>query len=109
MWLFSEHTFMYRNETVLLMNPLLLLLAFVLRGTVARGRRVRTVLALSAMVALLSVLAAILHVAPGMGQQNPELVVLALAPNLALWAGIRMILTSGNAPAAQKGGEILEG
>jgi hypothetical protein len=95
MWLFSEHTFMYNNETVLLLNPLLLPLVFLLRGAVARGSRARATMALCSAVAGLSAVAVIMHVVPGMGQENPELVLLALAPNLALWVGTGMILSRG--------------
>jgi hypothetical protein len=104
MWLFTKHTFMYWNETVLLLNPMHLALAFLLPGLSRGARRSRVVLALVAALSVMSILATLSHFIPGLGQRNEEMVVLALAPNLALFGGVMVLLRSRLAtPRAETG------
>ena len=84
MWLFTGHTFMYVNDNVLLMNPLHLVLAALLPRAMFKGRARRAVVLTTALIATLSIVGALLHFIPGLGQENPEFIVLAAGANVAL-------------------------
>jgi hypothetical protein len=91
MWLFTGHTFMYRNETLMLAGPLNLVVAFLLLGARGNADRALMVFKVATVVAIASLLAALLHILPGLGQQNPEMIVLALPANLALPVSILLL------------------
>jgi hypothetical protein len=91
MWLFTKHTFMHWNQTVLLLNPLALAAAVYIPRAAIRSTWARRDLILAALVAITAVVAVLLHFMPGMGQRNEELIVLAVAPGLALFAGVLLI------------------
>ncbi len=91
MWLFTHHTFMHYNETILLLNPLHLALAVLLPGAVLRTKRVRGATTLVRAIVALSLIGLVAHVVPGLGQANPEILALAIPANLALLAGVMQI------------------
>jgi hypothetical protein len=86
-WLFTDHSFWYRNLNLLQLNPLFLpaFLAFVLflfRGTYPRwARQVAVLLGTIAGVGLL------MHILPVAGQANGEILALTLPLNGALALG----------------------
>jgi hypothetical protein len=89
MWLFSLHTFMHMNETVMLMGPLHLILAVLLPASVRRSFRIEAALIIAGAIVALSTLAAVLHLIPGLGQANQDMINLTVWPNLALFFGLR--------------------
>jgi hypothetical protein len=92
MWLFTGHTFMYENETTMLLTPLHLVLPFFLGAAVVRARRQGAARGIVIAIALLSIVALTLWIVPGLGQRNAEMIALAVPLNLALAAGLEMIL-----------------
>jgi hypothetical protein len=91
MWLFTKHTFMYQNETILMLNPLLIVFAGFVPAAVRRGEGGSIFRALLFCVTALTAVAALLFVLPGMGQDNFEMIAVAVPANLALFAGFRLL------------------
>jgi hypothetical protein len=94
----TRHVFMARNENLLLVNPLLLVLAVALPLALLlrRGPLVRLAARTGAAVALLSSLAFLLKALPWFDQRNFELIALFLPANLALaWAAARLAARAG--------------
>ena len=86
-WLFTDHIFWYANFNLFQINPFFFPLPvafflFFLRGSLPLwGRNLALVLG------LVSVLGLALQLLPGLGQENGEILALALPLNLALWVG----------------------
>lgn len=90
-WTATRHVFWARNENLLQLSPLLLLVALTL-PFVGRGGAVRTIaIRAAAAVAALSVLGLALKLLPTLGQVNGEIIALVLPANLALAWGVRRV------------------
>jgi hypothetical protein len=89
----TRHVFMGRNENLLLVNPLLLVLAALIPvALLARGAAAARLAArLAAAVAVLSVLALLVKALPWFDQRNVELIGLFLPPNVALAWGLARV------------------
>lgn len=89
-WTVTDHTFMYRNENLLQLSPLSLLLVPLLPRLVRRGRSpLAPRIALA--VALLAVLGFVLQALPGFFQTNGEIIALALPVHAGIAAGAWML------------------
>lgn len=86
-WALTDHIFMYRNENLLQLSPLSLLLAVMLPGLFLSGRRSKLVWRLSAAIAALSILGFALQGLPAFDQANGQIIALALPAHLGVaWA-----------------------
>ena len=87
-WTSTSHVFMYRNENLLQLNPLpLVLLVVVMAAAVARrGGKAGGIVA--AVIAGLSVSGFLLQALPAFDQPNGEIIALALPPHLAVAASL---------------------
>lgn len=90
-WTVTDHTFMYRNENLLQLSPLSLLLAAVLPTYVRRGRAGAIALATSAIIALLAVLGFALQLLPSFDQGNGEIIALVLPGQLVVAWGVWLL------------------
>ena len=87
LWGVTDHHFAYRNETLLLFNPLWLILAFFVPMTAVKGRLSQTTRWLTFVLAMFGVVALLLHVTGLSREANGAIIALALPPTLALaWA-----------------------
>jgi hypothetical protein len=87
LWGATDHHFAYRNENLLLFNPLWLLLAVFAPMTAVKGRLSRTTRGLTFLLAGLGLVALLLHVTGLSREANGAIIALALPPMLALaWA-----------------------
>jgi hypothetical protein len=87
LWGATDHHFAHRNETLLLFNPLWLLLAVFAPMTAVKGRLSRTTRVLTFLLAGLGLVALLLHVTGLSREANGAIIALALPPMLALaWA-----------------------
>jgi len=86
-WLFTRHIFWFRNENLLLVNPLALWLAVVTILSITRPRMTRQAAILAGIVAGSALAALVLWAIPGMRQDNLPLILLFLPPQLAIAAG----------------------
>jgi hypothetical protein len=91
----TRHTYMGRNENLLAVNPLalvllvLLLVAVGVRRPEARGRWRRRASAVALVLAALTVLGALLTAVPSLGQRSTELFALLVPVHLAIWWALR--------------------
>ena len=92
-WALTDHVFMYRNENLLQLNPLSVLLAIMLPGLLTNARRADAVWRLSAAIAALSILGLAVQALPGFDQTNGEIIALALPAHLGV-ACVAYILAS---------------
>lgn len=86
-WLFTQHIFMHYNETMLQLTPLSLALALLVPFAVRRSASDRTlratkIVALAVLAA--SALGLVLHLIPGLGQANGEMIAFALPLHAAI-------------------------
>ena len=87
LWGATDHHFAYRNETLLLFNPLWLVLAVFAPMTAVKGRLSQTTRALTFLLAGLGVVALLLHLVGLSHEANGAIIAFALPPMLALaWA-----------------------
>ena len=87
LWGATDHHFAFRNENLLLFNPLWLVLAVFAPMTAVKGRLSRTTRGLSSLVVVLGLLALLMHLIGISRQANGAVIALALPPMLALaWA-----------------------
>jgi hypothetical protein len=85
-WVATQHVFWARNQNLLLLTPLCLLLVVLTPAWLLRGRAKRLTRVSAGLVALLGLFAALLALIPG-GQRNGAIVALLLPVHLALaWA-----------------------
>jgi uncharacterized protein DUF4105 len=89
-WTATLHIFWKRNENLFQFEPLALLVAFVVPVLLLRGRRSRVAATLTATVAAIALLGAVLQLLPGIDQVNADIVALALPIWLGLAAAVRM-------------------
>jgi len=87
-WATTQHVFWYRNENLLLFNPLSLWLALLLVLSLRNPRWLRPAAVTSVLVALLSAVGLILHGIPGAGQNSLALVWLVLPAHFAIAFGL---------------------
>jgi hypothetical protein len=105
-WMLTDHFFMYRNENLLQLSPLSLLLVPLLISLALGGRRSTLTWRISAFVAAMSLVGLLLQLAPGLDQTNGEVIVLALPVHLGVAWGTRLLararhsLASGVDPVA---------
>jgi hypothetical protein len=88
-WTSTRHVFWFRNENLLLLNPLSLWLAVVALVSMRRPKYTRATAILAITVATLSCLALLLKALPGFTQDNIALILLLLPPQLAIAVGLR--------------------
>ena len=87
LWAATDHHFAYRNENLLLFNPLWLLLVVFAPMTAVKGRLSRTTRRLTFFLVGLGVVALLLHVIGLSRQANGAIIAFALPPMLVLaWA-----------------------
>lgn len=84
LWAVTDHTFAYRNENLLLFNPLWLVLAVLAPMTAVKGRLSRSTRWLTFLLVALALLALLLHVVRLSREGNGDIIALALPPMLAL-------------------------
>jgi uncharacterized protein DUF4105 len=84
LWTVTDHTFAYRNENLLLFNPLWLVLVALAPMTAVKGRLSRTTRWLTFLLAALAVIALLLHLVRLSREANGAIIALALPPILAL-------------------------
>jgi hypothetical protein len=87
-WTSTRHVFWYRNENLLLLNPISLWLALLVPLSAARSRFRRSAGVLAVVVALIAALALIAKALPG-SQQNAALALLVLPIHFAVAYGLR--------------------
>jgi hypothetical protein len=99
LWALTDHYPTYRNENVLQMNALSLVLLVLIPLAVYRGRAGQHAVRLAFLTALLSLLGFVLQVLPWLDQVNGEIIGLALPIHIGLAWSLAVL---GNYPA---GGE----
>jgi hypothetical protein len=99
-WTATQHVFMYRNENVLQLNPLPLLLAVLVPIALYRAGAGRAARGASAAVAALAALGLLLKAVPLFDQRNWEIIALALPVHVALALAVRRATTVRNAAAS---------
>jgi len=88
LWAFTDHTATYRNENVLQVEPLSLVLAGLLvAAAFGRGQRRARLLAL--VIAAFAAVGFVIQVLPGLDQANGQIIGLALPIHLALGLSLR--------------------
>jgi cytochrome bd-type quinol oxidase subunit 2 len=89
-WTTTQHVFWYRNENLLLLNPLALWLAVLAVMSLRRDRWTRPAAITAVLVAMLSAVALIVKGLPGEGfpQHNLPIILLFLPPHFALAFGL---------------------
>lgn len=100
-WTSTRHVFWFRNENLLLLNPLSAWLAVAIVVSLGKERFSRAVAQLAAVIAALSVVALAVKVIPGFTQNNLALILLVLPPNVAIALGLRRsapALVAGTTP-----------
>jgi len=87
--LFTDHIWMYRNENVLQLSPVSLILAGLLPLALLRARPSPLALKLAGVVLGLSVLGFVLQALPGLDQGNGEVIALALPIHWGTYLALR--------------------
>lgn len=87
-WTSTGHVFWYRNENLLLANPLALLLSVAALVSIWKPRLARGASVASMITAALAVVALAMKALPGAGQDNLPLILLLLPPHLAIALGL---------------------
>jgi hypothetical protein len=83
-WVATQHTFWYRNENLLLVNPLSLFLAGLAPLSLWKPRFLRPAAIVAALIALFAALALMLKGLPWFHQHNLELIALMLPAHFAV-------------------------
>jgi uncharacterized protein DUF4105 len=101
LWVFTDHLYSYRNENLFQLNPLSLVLAVALAGSMWRRRSGGSALSRFAVttariVAGLSLLGFVLQLLPALDQVNGS----AIALSLPLHIGVLALLTAIESPAS---------
>jgi hypothetical protein len=90
LWTVTDHSFAYRNENLLLFNPLWLVLAVLAPMTAVKGGLSRTTRWLTLLLAGLALIALLLHIVRLSHEGNGAIIALAQPPILALaWSVYR--------------------
>ncbi|HEU4631468.1 MAG TPA: hypothetical protein VFS08_17070, partial [Gemmatimonadaceae bacterium] len=90
-WTATDHTFMYRNENLLQLSPLSLILVVALPRYVLRGRSAGTAWVVTVAAAVLAALGFALQLLPQFYQVNGEIIALALPTQLGLATGVWLL------------------
>jgi hypothetical protein len=96
-WVATRHDFWARNENLLVLSPLSLLLVFVIPTAVLVGRSVRRARIVGCVIAAMALAAFALSVTPG-GQESREIVMLLLPAHLAVALTLLLFLTRRDEP-----------
>jgi hypothetical protein len=96
-WTSTRHVFWFRNENLLLVNPLSLWFAATVVVSMRRPRYARATATLAITVAALGCVALLLKALPGFTQDNIPLILLLLPPHVAIALGLWR-RTASNAP-----------
>ena len=96
-WLATKHDFWARNENLLVLSPLSLLLLFFIPTAVLVGRSVRRARIVGCLVAAMALAALALSLAPG-GQQSRAVVMLLFPTHLALALALLLSLSRRDQP-----------
>jgi hypothetical protein len=99
-WMLTDHFFMYRNENLLQLSPLSLVLVPLLISLGLGGRRSMLAWRVSAIVAAMSLVGLLLQLAPGVDQTNGEVIALALPVHLGVAWGTRLLAMARHSVAA---------
>lgn len=102
--LFTDHHFMYRNESVLQASPLSLAVLLLLPLALHRGKGLPLLMRLAWAVVGLSVLGILLKPLPGFSQENTIFVLLALPAHVGLALGMSRLAGSAPPAGGQAGG-----
>lgn len=93
-WMFTRHEYWFRNENLLLMNPLSLFLAALVLPGVWRPRIARGAAITATIVAGAAALGLVLKVLPAFDQDNLALISLLLPAHLAIAFGLHRVARS---------------
>lgn len=83
-WLITQHVFWYRNENLLLVNPLSLWLAVLVPLSIWRPRFLRPATILAFVIGGLAALALLVKPIPGFAQDNIPIILLLVPPHAAI-------------------------
>ena len=84
LWGFTDHLYSYRNENILQLNPVSLVVAATLIALLWRKTPSRLAIASGALVAALSIGGFLVQILPGFDQVNGDVIALALPLHLAV-------------------------
>lgn len=87
-WLTTRHVFWFRNENLLLLNPLALFLAVLIPMSMRRARWLRPAAICAVILAMLGALALALKGVPGFSQNNVPMILLLLPVHFAVAYGL---------------------
>ena len=103
-WMITQHVFWFRNENLLVANPLSLWLAVLLIASIWRPRLTRAAFIVALICAALGVLALLGKVTNILPQDNAPLILMLLPPHLAtaygMWRASRSALPPAVAPVS---------
>ena len=99
-WMATQHTFWYRNENLLLVNPLSLALAILAPLSLSRPRFARPAAIVAVLVAMLAAVALMLKGLPWLDQHTLEIIALLLPAHFAVAYHFWRRAAGGAAPAA---------
>lgn len=103
LWGFTDHLYSYRNENVLQLNPLSLIVAFLLIRLMWKRRRTggagdaRTAFRGAAVVAALSIAGFVMQILPGLDQVNGDVIALALPLHLGVLVALLALSSQSSA------------
>lgn len=101
LWIFTDHLYSYRNENLFQLNPLSLILAFMLILTAVRIRKTKTpspaTIRWARIVAGLAVLGFVAQLFPFMNQVNGDVIALALPLHIGVLAMLGAMETRSDA------------
>ena len=87
-WTSTRHVFWFRNENLLLFNPLSVWLAVAAVLSLRNARYSKGTAQVAAVVAATSVVALVAKAIPGFTQNNLALILLVVPPNVAIAIGL---------------------
>lgn len=103
LWGFTDHLYSYRNENVLQLNPLSLVVAFLLVRLIWKRRKsrgagdARAAIRGAAIVAALSIIGFVIQILPGIDQVNGDVIALALPLHLGVVVALLALSSQSSA------------
>lgn len=97
MWAFTDHFATYNNENLFVLNPLSLLLAFLVLPAFLARRATRAAAAVAGTIAALGLLGVLLQVLPALNQQNGEVLAATVPGHIGLAIVLELWRREGNA------------
>jgi hypothetical protein len=94
-WTATRHVFWYRNENLLLLNPLSLWFAVTVAMSLRRPRYAKPAGILALVIAALGIVALVLKAIPTFDQDNIALIALLIPPHVAIAIGLRRRVSAG--------------